>query len=58
MTLNAIVGQQRRIAILDFVEEFQRDHGYPPTMREIGLAVGLRSTSSVKHQLDRGGLCL
>ncbi|MFJ1837810.1 transcriptional repressor LexA [Streptomyces sp. NPDC088175] len=32
-----------------------RDHvertGYPPSMREIGAAVGLRSTSSVAHQL-------
>lgn len=28
------------------------ERGYPPTMREIGAAVGLASPSSVKHQLD------
>nr|WP_235984949.1 transcriptional repressor LexA [Actinomyces trachealis] len=30
-----------------------RDHGYPPSMREIGETVGLTSPSSVKHQLDK-----
>jgi repressor LexA len=35
-------------AIRDFVERT----GYPPSMREIGAAVGLASTSSVAHQLS------
>lgn len=41
--------RQRRIlhAIQDTVEE----RGYPPSMREIGEAVGLVSSSSVGHQL-------
>lgn len=29
------------------------EHGYPPSLREIGQAVGLTSPSSVKHQLDK-----
>ena len=29
------------------------EHGYPPSMREIGDAAGLGSLSSVKHQLTR-----
>lgn len=40
--------QQRVLAtIKDSIEE----RGYPPSMREIGSAVGLTSTSSVAHQL-------
>lgn len=27
-------------------------HGYPPTVREIGEMVGLKSTSSVQHHLE------
>ncbi|MDR0293511.1 MAG: transcriptional repressor LexA [Oscillospiraceae bacterium] len=38
------VKQQR---ILDFVEQFTREHKYPPSVREIGAAVGLRSPSTV-----------
>ena len=41
--------RQRRVleVIRDWVERF----GYPPSVREIGDAVGLTSTSSVHHQL-------
>ncbi|WP_232677463.1 transcriptional repressor LexA [Nocardioides sp. R-C-SC26] len=40
--------QQRVLAhIKDSIEQ----RGYPPSMREIGAAVGLTSTSSVAHQL-------
>lgn len=28
------------------------ERGYPPSVRELGLAVGLKSPSSIKHQLD------
>ncbi len=41
--------RQRRI--LDFISETVRDRGYPPTVREIGEAVGLTSSSSVHAQL-------
>jgi repressor LexA len=50
------VRQQR---ILDFINETVRDRGYPPTVREIGEAVGLTSSSSVHAQLanlERKGL--
>lgn len=49
--------RQRRI--LDFIAETVRDRGYPPTVREIGEAVGLTSSSSVHAQLanlERRGL--
>jgi repressor LexA len=49
--------RQRRI--LDFISGTVREHGYPPTVREIGEAVGLTSSSSVHAQLanlERRGL--
>jgi repressor LexA len=53
----AITPRQQRI--LDFISETVRDRGYPPTVREIGEAVGLTSSSSVHAQLanlERKGL--
>jgi repressor LexA len=41
----------RQRQIMQFIETFLRDRGYPPSMREIGDAAGLASTSSVSHQL-------
>lgn len=37
--------------ILAYVNEFILDHGYAPSVREIGTAVGLRSTASVSYHL-------
>jgi len=37
--------------ILAFVEDFTRANGYAPSVREIGAAVGLRSTASVSYHL-------
>jgi repressor LexA len=42
----------RQEKVLQFVRDAVRRHGYPPSIREIGEAVGLRSTSSVSHQLE------
>jgi repressor LexA len=44
-----ITERQRRI--LEFIGDTVRDRGYPPTVREIGEAVGLTSSSSVHAQL-------
>ena len=33
--------------ILDFVNQFVQENGFAPSVREIGAAVGLRSTASV-----------
>lgn len=38
--------------ILKFIDEQTKLNGYPPSVREIGLAVGLSSTSSVHSQLE------
>jgi len=38
--------------ILDYIAEFISRHGYPPTVREIGAAVGLSSSSTVHSHLS------
>ncbi len=42
----------RQHAIMDFLHAYTGDHGYPPSVREIGDAVGLKSPSSVHSQLS------
>ena len=41
----------RQRKVLEFIRDSVERRGYPPTVREIGEAVGLTSTSSVSHQL-------
>jgi repressor LexA len=41
----------RQQRILEFIRQTVQDRGYPPTVREIGEAVGLTSSSSVHAQL-------
>jgi len=43
----------KQSAILEAIQESIAGRGYPPSMREIGDAVGLRSLSSVTHQLNQ-----
>lgn len=44
---------KRQQAILDFIKQEVDKRGYPPSVREIGLAVGLSSTASVHNQLNQ-----
>ncbi|WP_182199239.1 transcriptional repressor LexA [Paraliobacillus salinarum] len=44
---------KRQQAILDFIKEEVLDKGYPPSVREIGEAVGLASSSTVHGHLSR-----
>ena len=37
--------------IIDYVNQFIQENGYAPSIREIGEAVGLRSTASVSYHL-------
>lgn len=41
----------RQREILEFIERLMRDRGYPPSVREIGAAVGLTSPSTVHSHL-------
>ena len=38
--------------IMDYVNQFVLENGYAPSVREIGAAVGLRSTASVSYHLN------
>jgi repressor LexA len=42
----------RQCKILQVIRDSVQKRGYPPSMREIGEAVGLTSTSSVSYQLS------
>ncbi len=45
--------------IYDFILAFTNEHGYPPSVREIGAAVGLKSPSTVHFHmagLERAGV--
>lgn len=39
--------------ILEFIVSYIQEHKYPPTVREIGEGVGLKSTSSVQSHIVR-----
>ena len=43
----------RQEQMIDFIQDFQDEHGYPPTIREIGAAVGISSTSVVNYNLEK-----
>ena len=45
-----ITARQRQV--LDFIEFQMREHGYPPSVREIGEAIGLTSPSTVHSHLN------
>lgn len=38
--------------ILKFIQDFIQEHGYPPTLREIGIGAGIKSLRGVAVHLD------
>lgn len=42
----------RQERMIQFIREFRARHGYPPTVREIGAAAGISSTSVVDYNLN------
>ena len=44
---------ERHQKILDFIQEYQRKHKHPPSIREIGENCGISSTSVVNYYLDQ-----
>jgi repressor LexA len=42
---------KRQQEIFDFVKRYAGEHGYPPTVRDIGKAIGLTSSSTVHAHL-------
>ena len=43
---------QRQREILDYLRKALREKAYPPTVREIGTAIGLSSSSTVQNHLN------
>ena len=50
MTSNDKISKRQQL-ILDFIQERIKTKGYPPSVREIGAAVGLKSSSTVHAHL-------
>src|SRR6187455_1226170 len=44
---------ERQRNILRYMEGYIDSHGFPPTIREIGLATGINSTSVVNYNLNK-----
>jgi repressor LexA len=42
---------KRQQEIFDFIKRYSSQHGYPPTVRDIGKAIGLTSSSTVHAHL-------
>jgi repressor LexA len=42
---------KRQKEIFEYVKTYAREHGYPPTVRDIGKAIGLTSSSTVHAHL-------
>lgn len=51
MAKGRLSDRQRRM--LDFIVSFTEENGYPPSIREIGSAVAISSTSVVNYNLNR-----
>ena len=44
--------EQKILQIYEFLNDYINNHGFPPSYREIGIGVGLKSINSVKEYLD------
>lgn len=49
--MSGISERQRRM--VEFIQDFIQEHGYPPTIREIGHKLGISSTSVVNYNLNK-----
>lgn len=46
---NADIGRRQRQMILDYIAQYQAEHGWAPSVREIGDAVGLSPSPTHAH---------
>ncbi len=44
---------ERQKKVMDVIEAYVAEHGFPPTVREIGDAIGVNSTSLISYYLKR-----
>lgn len=38
--------------IVEYIRQYDEEHGYAPSLREIGDAIGVRSVGSVKYRMN------
>ena len=43
---------EKQVEIMEFINNYRKVNGYPPSIREIGMAVGLKSSSTVHTHLE------
>lgn len=58
VALGGAMGEKQR-RMLAFIQAYTKAYGWPPTLREIGAAVGMASTSAVNYrlrQMEEAGL--
>ena len=55
MAGNSTVEQEKQVRekILSAIVKYIKEHGYSPSVREIGAMVGLKSTASVHFHMER-----
>ena len=44
---------KKQSEVLDYLKKYKAEHGYPPSVREIGSALGLSSPATVQAHLNR-----
>lgn len=44
---------EKKASILGFIRDYQKEHGYAPSYREIADGTGLKSTSSVHYYIQQ-----
>ena len=44
---------KKQTEVLDYLKKYKAEHGYPPSVREIGKALGLSSPATVQAHLNR-----
>lgn len=52
-------GTETRKSIFEFIKNYVKENQYPPTFREIGVAVGIKSTNTIychMHKLQEMGV--
>ena len=47
------IQESKQLQVLRFIHEAQTNNGYPPTVREVGEAVGLSSSSTIHGHIER-----
>ena len=45
--------KDKQILILNCIENFTKENGYPPTIRELCKLSGIKSTSTVNHNIKK-----